>query len=329
MPHQLHACGMRWIGVAIVGFWLALFACAPAWSETHALLVGVSDYPGLPKARRLSGPRNDVLLLRDMMRASGMVDRQIHLLADGVDGAELPTRSRIMEKFSLLSRTVKAGDWVVVYLAGHGTQQPDGTGLEPDGLDEVFLPYDIGRWEKGMNSVRNSLVDKDIGAELGKLTARGARVWAIFDTCHAGDMAKSVAPNGKAQVLRRILPFELGITLPEEPPAAAASQQQAAMVKQRNDDVRKGRLVLFYASQPDEPAPEELESPGRESQKNNQSWHGVFSYRLAQAMKKQPRGSFAEWAKAVKLRYQEERRPFPHPYFVGELDQAPFPETVR
>jgi hypothetical protein len=304
-------------------------AYVPARSETHALLVGVSDYPGLPKARRLAGPRNDVLLLRDMMRASGMAEHRIHLLADGVAGIELPTRGRILEKFSLLSRTVKTGDWVVVYLAGHGTQQPDASGLEPDGLDEVFLPYDIGRWEKGMNSVRNSLVDKDIGTELGKLTATGARVWAIFDTCHAGDMAKGAAPNGKAQVWRRVLPFELGIMLPEEPPAAAASQQQATMVRQRNEDVRKGRLVLFYASRPDEPAPEELESAGQQSQKGNQSWHGVFSYRLAQAMKKQPRGSFADWAKAVQLRYQEERRPFPHPYFVGELDQGPFPEKVR
>ena len=43
---------------------------ADAKGKYHALLVGVSEYPGLEKQFKLEGPANDVLLMRDFLTKS-------------------------------------------------------------------------------------------------------------------------------------------------------------------------------------------------------------------------------------------------------------------
>ena len=46
-----------------------------------------------------------------------------------------------------LAGKVQRDDFVYLHLSGHGAQQPQAkTGNETDGLDEIFLPNDIGKW---------------------------------------------------------------------------------------------------------------------------------------------------------------------------------------
>ena len=334
-------------------FWAAV----PAPAAPQALLVGVSGYPSLPEARRLRGPRNDVPLMRDALQRAGMPPEGIVLLADGVPGsAGLPTRGAILAALAALAARAEPGDWVVVYFSGHGSQQPQppvppGSSRyrEPDGLDEIFLPYDIGRWDGRIGSVQGALVDDEIGVALAAIGVRGARVWAIFDTCHAGDMARAWHGAQPGRTYRAVPPEALGVPLRH--PARVTGAGHLAPVAQPSGRRATAATpasagpVLFYASHPDEPAAEEplpepnagptAGGPGAARAAGASAAgsaaplkvYGYFTWLIAQELGPlaspagRPSTTLAALADRVAQRYAS--RPYPTPLFEGDLTQVP------
>jgi hypothetical protein len=299
---------------------LAPTACA----ETHALLVGVSGYPSLPETRRLRGPANDVQLLGETLRRAGVSASAIRILADGVPGsAGLPTRREILGSLKTLARKASTGDWVVLYLSGHGSQQPQPPGphthIEPDGLDEIFLPYDIGRWNGGKMVVENAIVDDEISAALDAFRKKGVHVWAIFDTCHAGDMAKGIVLGHDAPVTRYISPTTLGVPDLATNQAHHTAGQKSALAAHPRPVI--DAPVVYYASQPDEPASEELLQDIFVDTRTRR-YYGLFTWLIADELLKGNAG-FRELSRRVADRYSA--RPYPTPLFEGNLDQlSPF-----
>jgi hypothetical protein len=234
-----------------------------------ALLVGCGDYPSLPPWQQLAGPPNDVRIVqRALVECFAFPADQIRVLADGTtnrDPDHWPTRERIIRGFQWLREVAQPGDQMFVLLAGHGSQQPDLDGdpeidPEPDGLDEIFLPRDIGRWEGQTGFVENAIVDDEIRAWLTEIVGRGAFVFFVADTCHAGTLTR----GGDDEVVRQVSPRDLGIS-PEALDSAAA---QAAHVRdgvaERQDwyDLAQihqdGRgVVALYAAQSDQAAIEQ------------------------------------------------------------------------
>ena len=103
---------------------LTLMLSGTAHAELHALLVGVSGYPNLPERMRLQGPRNDVLRMRQVLVQRGFREEHIRLLADGVPGAQPPTRANILQALDQLGAGRGSGDTVFIHFAGHGSRQP-------------------------------------------------------------------------------------------------------------------------------------------------------------------------------------------------------------
>ena len=174
-------------------------AAGNAKATGHALLIGVSDYPNLPKRLWLKGPANDVALMSDTLQGLGFEPQRIQKLVSRLGANREPTRANIVLAMARLRLEVQPGDRVVLYFAGHGSQQPQPADhgkrpTEADGLDEVFLPADVDRWQGAGSPVAipNALLDDEIGEWIDGVVDRGATVWAIFDTCHAGGMAPQV-----------------------------------------------------------------------------------------------------------------------------------------
>jgi len=137
----------------------ALGSNPPARTEPtkFALLVGCTMYPNLPEKYHLVGPANDVELTKRLLierfdfpkdnvvvLADHIVVRAKHVNRD----AKKPTRYNIERYWNKLAELALPGDQIVVLMAGHGSQTPQrydpkDDDLEPDGLDEVFLPRDI------------------------------------------------------------------------------------------------------------------------------------------------------------------------------------------
>jgi len=289
-------------------------------AEQHALLVAVSSYPTLPKHRQLFGPKNDAVAVHDfLVGQQGVAREQIVVLADQVNIANgLPTRLRILEALAAIPRKVQPGDKVWLYFAGHGSQQPQSPGAhypEPDGLDEIFLPQDIGKWDGSLGAVANAIVDDEFGAILDEILDHGASVVAIFDTCHAAD---SVRGGMDGERMRSVPSRELGIPpAPKTTPIRSISRDTFAPTKTDSNSnnlvsratVRRGTLLAFYSSASHESTPE-MRLP---------AWsplgkvRGLFTHFLIDVWTSQPGATPTQLISAVRERYKRFGRTAPTP----------------
>ncbi len=257
-------------GVNPNGFWLSgllavcLWSCA-AFAETRALLVGVSDYDADDLAfADLKGPANDVRLMRDVLIERGAND--IRILADGVDGGARPTRAAIMAAFDSLAADAAEGDFVYIHLSGHGSRQGDPEGDETDGRDEIFLPIDVTRAERGALVVPNAITDDEIGRAVAAIRAKGADVWLVMDSCHSGSGLRAAAPG---TATRQVTPEALGLDLDRTAIA------EGSIVDTSQPDLPGGYLA-FYSARSNELAREVDLGQG-----DQEDWYGLFSAKLA------------------------------------------------
>ena len=134
-----------------------LFATPALARENYALLIGASQYPSLDEKSWLKGPANDVTLVRTYLTTSAPVafaPQNVAVLADGVAGSQAPTLAAIRTAFADLTAQVQPGDFVYLHFSGHGSQAPAANpDTELDGLDELFLPTDIGVWSDAVGAV--------------------------------------------------------------------------------------------------------------------------------------------------------------------------------
>ncbi|MCW2314354.1 caspase family protein [Rhodoferax antarcticus] len=276
-------------GVAAVG---ALAGSGAGWAAPlpnyRALLVGVSAYPNFSEKLQLQGPKNDVRSMRELLVSRGVPVQNIKTLADGVEGAELPTRAAVLSALEQLAKTAKPNDYIVIHLGGHGSQQPvpenhPQAAAESDGLFEIFLPRDAKGWSNQVGGsdgeVQNAILDFEVRALVDRMTVAGAFVWAIFDTCHSATMVRS-AGNSEVR-LRQVTPDELGIPRGAIDKAEMrASNRAKTTAAPASRSPSPGQAVYFYAAQTHEPTPEAnlpYGVPGRIP-------HGLFSFSLIQTL---------------------------------------------
>lgn len=252
----------------IVSILLFLLSVSPGSSEVRAVLVGVSDYEFVSGIPDLRGPKNDVVLMRDVLQKRGVSD--ITVLADGVKGAGWPTRQAILNALKGVSERAASGDTIYIHLSGHGTQQPDQHNDETDGLDEVFLPADAGKAPKGSSEIPNALTDDEIRQALRTIRMTGADVWFVMDSCHSGSGARA-APQFSAE--RSVDPEALGIDLSRSTSRASS----AASAQPLETLPGMGRLIAFYATKANDVAREV--QIDREGEKGR--WYGLFTLALA------------------------------------------------
>ncbi len=287
----------------LCALWLvaALSASAlPAWAARHALLVGVSAYPALGERLQLTGPAHDVRGMRDALRLRGFEPAHIHVLADGVHGAQgLPTRDAILAALEDLARRAQAGDTVVVLLSGHGSQEPavaDGPHQEPDGWRETFLPRDVGRWDGKRGGVDRALSDQALRLALDRIGNQGAFVWAIFDACHSGTLVRGDERIGGAS--RQVAPAELGV--PGVPPSPAQARLRAQEMAGRQAGAPADRrAVYFYAAQSGESV-KNLRLP---REVRNAPEQGLLSFSIASALASGQAMTYRQLAQHVLAQY--------------------------
>jgi hypothetical protein len=308
---------------ALMGLSLPAFA-----RENYALLIGANDYASLAPQYWLKGPSNDVKLVATYLKTAAPVPfeaQNVAILSDGVEGAIRPTLGAIRTAFADLTAKVQPGDFVYLHFSGHGTQAP---ALNPedelDGLDEMFLPVDIGPWSDTTGTVENGLVDDEIGQMLDGLRAKGADVWVVFDACHSGTATRS-APSGDEEVrTRQLAPEALGVPAAEMdaaqtravPPANPRDQAQAPVTSSG----KGGSLVAFFAAQTDEVTPEKRLPKG----KPDRVAQGVFTYALMETLAEFPQASYAQIGQEVLRKYSVENLAQSTPMFEGDLDHIVF-----
>ena len=304
----------------------------PIASGRHALLVGCSKYPNLSERFQLQGPANDVMLMKQTLtKYFQFTEKEIVTLSEN-DGEKnkdsLPTRANIEREFRRLAKVAKEGDYIFILMGGHGSQQPEsGRGEpEPDGLDEIFLPRDVGKWEDKAGTVENAIVDKDFGDWLKALQDKKASICIIFDACHSGTMTRGagterlrqVNPLDDLRVSEKAIKESVDKAKKREAKNPEKSRGVGGPVEPAIKFAQKGGLVAIAAAQPTEPTLEQdlpLRSPDAKP-------YGLLTYTICQVLSQAATNAskpltYRELTQRVQQHYVAMGRTFPTPVIEG------------
>ncbi|MBX3567352.1 MAG: caspase family protein [Rhizobiaceae bacterium] len=256
------------------------------------MVVGVSGYPNLAESLRLSGPKNDSRAFANTLARLGIEPANITVLADGAsdiaDGIANPgpaTRDAVLAGLDRLAETSSRGDLVVFYFSGHGSQQPDRDGDEQGGNDEIFLPYDVGKWNG--SGVDNALVDDELGERVGRMLDKGVDFFGVIDACNSATGFRALADDDVRA--RGVEPADLGVPGGTEPARSRLLDRGAAQAK-----AGRGRAAFFYAAQEVEEALEKVPKGAAEGES-----YGVFTYTLLARLAATPNLTYRTLHRAV------------------------------
>ena len=155
----------------------------PSMAGKRALLIGIDAYQFVSS---LNGPVNDANdMAAFLVEQAGFRQGDLRMLLD----AEA-TRDNILTAIETwLIEGTSPGDDVLLYFSGHGFQQPDLDGDEPDNLDETLVPVDA-RVDEG-RVVRGMITDDDLAGLLDRLVDR--RTYVVVDACHSGTSTRALS----------------------------------------------------------------------------------------------------------------------------------------
>lgn len=312
--------------------WAALLNCIVLFNSANAvdvasngraLLIGCTTYDHLPPSLHLQGPANDVAIMQELLcQRFKFANDRVVMLTESVGRSELrPTRANIEREFRRLGNEAQKGEQIVIFLAGHGTQQPDTNPSpddpEPDGLDELFLPADIQAWDGGIGRVPNAIVDDELRSWLQVLEQRGAAVTVIVDSCHSGTMTRGMGERSR-QIPRGVLvPLE---KFPEHSDNAQSNHSPFASVQTRGAGRRDAFLdtpsvIAIYAAQSSEATVERL----LPSEGQDRKPYGLLTYTLAQILSRSTEPmTCRELVQQIQTRYAGSGRSAPTPMIEGK-----------
>lgn len=306
---------------------LCLAAFPALARENHAILIGANQYQNLAERWWLKGPANDVQLVAEYLTTDAPVPfapENVTVLTDGVDGYEDPTLEAIRTAFAELTERAQPGDFVYLHFSGHGTQAPaKDPDSELDGLDELFLPVDIGAWSNQVGEVENALVDDEIGVMIDALRAKGADVWAVFDSCHSGTVTRGLEVEDDDVRTRQLSPEALGMdpeTMEDVVSRSIGDPRDGVEAPFDATAGEDGSFVAFFAAQTNEVTPEKNLPKGQPDRKPQ----GVFTFTLMQVLAEYPGATYSQIGQEVLRRYSVDNLAKSTPLFEGDLEQVVF-----
>ncbi|MEZ5783064.1 MAG: caspase family protein [Rhizobiaceae bacterium] len=280
------------MSVLFLTFCVCVALSSFARAETRALVVGVSGYPALAEALRLTGPGNDTREFANSIVRLGVPAQNVTVLADGVadltEGIVAPgpgTKAAILSGLKQMEADSSPGDLVVFYFSGHGSQQPDLDGDEQGNADEIFLPYDVGKW--GKEGVESALIDDELRVRIDAILDKGTDFFGVIDACHSATGFRDI-PGSDAKS-REVSPLDLGV-----PSFNAPRSRQALVGNTRPATGKRGRAAFFYAAQESEEALEKVPPNGEAGQN-----FGVFTYHLVKRLNATPNLTYRNLHQAI------------------------------
>ncbi|HEX4959000.1 MAG TPA: caspase family protein [Lacibacter sp.] len=174
-----------------IGFCLLLSSWCFA-QDKHALIIGIDQYRapagyrsinGRSYFQNLKGCKNDANSMYAVLRSRFQFQPgEIDSLFDNS-----ATRQGILEAMNRLLTKCKAGDYAIIYYAGHGSTVKNSLSFEVDKTDQSIVPSDT--WKEGVHDIR----DKELSVIFNRFIDKNVKLTVIFDCCHSGSMARG--PN--------------------------------------------------------------------------------------------------------------------------------------
>ena len=161
--------------------------------DKFALLIGIDQYQapsghrstgnGRSYFKNLKGCKNDANSMYAVLQSKFQFQsKEIDTLFD-----HSASRQGILDAMNRLLNKAKAGDYAVIYYAGHGSTVKNSLSFEVDKTDQSIVPSDT--WKEGIHDIR----DKELSAIFNRFLDKKVKLTVIFDCCHSGSMARG--PN--------------------------------------------------------------------------------------------------------------------------------------
>ena len=288
-----------------------------------ALLVGCTKYDHLDPAVHLHGPANDVALMQKMLCGRfGFAAARVVMLSEDTGQKELrPTRFNIEREFHRLASKATAGEQVVIFMAGHGSQQPDINPTpddpEPDGLDEIFLPADVSSWNGDVGSIPNCIVDDEFSKWLKAIEAKGALVTIVMDACHSGTMTRGIGERTRELPPGTLVPSEVMSRATQTATKNSEKTRGGGSIAEspaRESLCDSTGTVAIYAAQSTEVTVEK-ELPADSVDRKP---YGLLTYTMNQVLSRSEEPiSYRELVRQVQAQYAGSGRSFPTPMIEG------------
>ena len=167
-------------------------AALPAEAVERALLVGVGNYNDR-RVSNLKGPPHDVAALRDtLVQHGGFHDGNITVLLDGE-----ATREGILRAIKALGAASQSGDFVLIYLSGHGTSAYDPQNLVPlPHRSGAFVPVDFAASGTQADKLDTLVIGaRDLRPLLQDIDDKGVRGLILVDSCYSQYAARDIRPE--------------------------------------------------------------------------------------------------------------------------------------
>jgi hypothetical protein len=293
----------------------------------HALIVGVTKYDNLPAENWLSGPLNDVVIVRALLRDKlGFDDKDIVTLSESAPSAR-PTHDNILRELEALKSRVRDGDRVVVYFAGHGARAPHTPrpgDVNPNVVDSLFLPADIGKWDGKIGQVPRAIDNNTFAKRIRELVAahKGISLCFIADACHSGGIAREKGRGADDEVVRALPADVLGIPPELDQAAEEAQEKLSARSRGAGEPDTAARLSIdlpgvaaMYACRSTERTPERSfpPDPANPVDPNDPRYrYGLFTHTLCSVLSKSSgHVTYNELIQRVRIEYGARPAPIP------------------
>jgi hypothetical protein len=187
---------------------------------------------------------------------------------------------------------------------------------------EIFLPRDVGQWTGSVGGIENAIVKTEMRDAVDKILAKGAFVWAVFDSCHSATMVRGVGTKVR---YRFVKPEVLGIPQAtmdaaeqNAPKTRGVPSAQDTSIIASNAKLGAGGSVFFYAAQTRETTPEMILPEGLTEGKS----YGLFGFTVMEALETGTPMTYRQMAQYILTRYGAMNETRVTPLFAGTaLDQ--------
>ena len=154
----------------------AALIAAPAFAETHALIMTISNY-NVPGVSPLKGVAEDGASAKEIARRLGVKEANMTFLTDG----QL-THAGMSAAFDQLQARIAPNDNVFIYYSGHG-----GRALVRDPEE---------RCGEALITVEgHGFMDTDMEAKLKTLSRKANKMVVFLDACHSGGVTTRAATS--------------------------------------------------------------------------------------------------------------------------------------
>ena len=307
----------KWLISLIFIFFLA----SPVLAEKRALLIAAGSYDN-PAIEDLEASPNDLQLMVGLTLQLAIPESKVIILEDRHSDRQVnsrrsgrATRTNILAAMARLAETSRAGDDVLVYFTGHGSQQPDQKPDDPrsdeaDGWDEVILPVDAGVWSSETGGIINAITDDELGLMLDSIRSRGANVWLVMDSCNSGTLMRGVSAGSRQA--KSVPPETLGIPSTIKAPFSPSFALPMEEVG--------GAITAFYAAPANQTA---LADIWWDAGEPSGQPYSLLTFALNAAMRKDGVSSYRELAHLTGLVYGLQRKPATLlPQFSGNMEKG-------